>query len=358
MAGIGGGTSSGGGAGGLASSLLGFMGGPWGSLIGAGLNLFGQNKSMEYLKDTQSNLQNMPGMQGPANLSGQFGSSIDGQQAFNLPTQQMIGGLAGTMPGLLGGGMANPLLNLGLGGLSGAVGGASNAFNTNIGAMNQGSLGASGGLLQQGLSNLASAGDQSALYNQSLANQRAMYAPEQQRQQTQLFDAMAGKGLLGPKTDIESGNVMQRNYFDAQTRADQMMRDTAFGRAQTEASRLGQLGLGQIGQGLGAESQAFRQALGANTQAQQAALQNAQLYQNLYGMGGELFGQNYGLGLGGMDAMLGFNRFGLDAAAMPYQLQAGLLQGSGYHAEAQAALGQAMADQGGGFFSTLGGLFG
>jgi hypothetical protein len=353
-----GGGGGGGGLGGLASTALSFMSGPWGPLIGGALNLFGQNKSMDILKDTQDTLMNLPGMQGPSNLMGDFGSSVDGQQAFNQQTRNALSGLDATMPGLFGGQMANPLLQMGLGGLGSAVQGAQNAFNTNIGPMNAGSLGAAGGLMQQGLANMASAGDQSALYNQSLQNMREMYAPEQQRQQNQLFDALASKGLLGAKTDVSSGNTMQRNYFDAQAQADRGFQDAAFNRAQAEATRLGNLGMGQFGQGLGAEAQAFRQALGSNQAAQQAALQNAGLFQGLYGMGGDIFGQNYGLGLGGMDALLGMNRFGLDMAAMPYQLQADLLKGSGYHADAQAMLGKQMADSSGGFFSSLGGLFG
>jgi hypothetical protein len=327
-------------------------------VLGGALNLFGQNKSMEQMKKVYGDIKNLPGMQGPANLMGDFGSSVDGQQQFNPLTQSLMSLYGSTAPGMMTGQMANPLLQMGLGGMGNALSAANAANMYNVGPMNAGSLGISQGLFDQGMANLQRAGDVGGLRDEQLAMMREAYAPTAQKMRVDLSEDLYNMGLLGRKTDTQGSYGMQRAMLDAQNQADLGFQNAAFDRGMQQANYLQNLGMGQLGSGLGAESQAFRQALGSNQAKQNALNANLGLFSNLYGMGGELFGQNYGLGLEGMNTMNMFNRLGLDMAAMPYQLQAELLRGSGDHANAMANLGSQMASQKGGFFSSLGGMFG
>jgi hypothetical protein len=307
---------------------------------------------MEYYDKGIKNIQNLPGMQGPMNLGGAFGTSANGMFGFN---QQMGGanmGIGNSLGQLLGGGGFNQFGNLDLQGL---LSQADQGLQQQIGPMNQVSAGGAQQLFNQGIGNLGAANNWQGMYSDQLGIMRDMYAPQRQVEQNQMFDALYSKGLIGSRTATQGSNNIIDRFFDRQNQMDMGFQNTAFDRATAEATRRGNLGLAQTQQGFGAENQAFMQALSALTQNQDAGLKRLGAAQGLFGLGQDAYAQNYGLGLQGAETLLGYGNFGLNAAAMPYQLQAGLLGSSGMHAQ---ALGNIAIDQANSSAGFMGGLFG
>ena len=346
----------------LFSSLLGgggmggFLGGLGGlfkkgmPLLGGLGSLLGNQQAMKYFDQGRNDIQNLPGMQGPANLMGDFGSSVNGMFGFN-PTMSLANlGIGGTMGSLLAGQGGNQFGGIDLQGMLANLPG-----QQQLGAMNTLSGGQAGNLFGMGMQNMQAAGNQQGLYDQSLQVMRDAYAPQRQVEQNQLFDDLYSKGLLGAGTATQGQNNMLDRFFAQNAQADLGFQNQAFDRAMAQQNFLGNLGSQQVGQGFGAENQAWQQALGSLAQNQQFGLNRLQQAQGLFDIGQNAFAQNYGLGLQGAETLLGYGDFGLRGAAMPYQLQAGLLQGGGYHAQALADLAAAQADASSGF---LGGMFG
>jgi hypothetical protein len=342
--------SSGAGAGGIGGSIASFMGGPWGAMLGGLGGLFGGMQTQKMFDEGRQDIMGLPGMQGPSNLMGDFGTSIGGQFGFNNAMGNAQQLMQGTQQGLFQG--QNPFANVGV---MDQYQQAMQGMQTPMGAGNAIAAGGAGNLFGQGMQNLQAAGNTQGIYDQQLDLQRQAYAPQAQRERTAMFDDLFAKGLLGSGTNTGSQNSIVRQLTDSQSQADLGFQQQAFARAQQEAGRLGGLGMQQTGQGLGAENQAFQQAMGAGGFNQQQLLGRLGAAQSLFGQGQEQFAQNYGLGLQGAETMLGFGDFGLRGAAMPYQLQAGLLSGSGYHSQALAGLTEAQASANAGF---MGGLFG
>ena len=348
-----------GGGGGAASALGGILGmtNPWMMGINALGGLLGNNAAMEHLQTARNDILNLPGMQGPTGLGGSWGQvGANGQMQLGAGQQGALNMMSGQYGNLFGGGnagMFNPAINnLNIGNQAQNV---NNQLAQQMGAMNGISGMGAGGLFGMGMNNMMNAQNQQGLYNQSLDVMRQAAQPEQQRTQNRFMDQMYNMGLLGPNTNVQSGNGAARAMFDSFGQQDLGFQNQAFDRMANQQQFLGNMGMNQVGQGLGAEAQAFRQQLGALQQNQGAALQGLGAAQGLLGAQGNLFAQMFGLGQQGLETQLGFNDFGLRASAMPQQLQAQLLQGGGYHAGALANLGQGMADQSGGFFS---GMFG
>ena len=329
--------------------LGGLLSGGFGQMLGGLGSIFGNQKSMQYYDDAINNIKNLPGMQGPSNLLGDFGTSINGQFGFNPQmgaANQLIGSGLG---GLLSGQGSNQFGNIDLQGML-------NQFPTmSQEAMNTISGGAAPTLFDMGMANMQAAGNQQGLYDQQLSLLREAYAPQRQVEQNQLFDDLYSKGLIGQNTATQGQNNMLDRFFDRQNQQDLAFQNQAFDRALAQQTFLGNLGSGQVSQGLGAEGQSFNQTLGANQFNLGAATNRFNLAQGLFGLGQNAFAQNYGLGLQGAESLLGYGNFGLNAAAMPYQLQAGLLQGGGYHANALADIGINQASSSSSF---MGGLFG
>lgn len=335
---------------GVGGQIASFLGGPWGMMLGGIGSMFGNRQAQRQFEQGRSDIQKLPGMRGPSWLKGDFGTSSGAGFGFNQQmgaANQMIGS---NMAGLLG--YNNPYMNLDV--MSPYMA-AQQALSQQMDPMNQLSAGSAQGLFDQGFSNLQAAGDTSGIYNSQLDIMREAYAPQRQTEQNMLLDDLYSKGLLGANTATQGQSNILDRFFESGRQADLSFQQTAFDRAQAEANRLGNLGISQIGQGFGAEAQAYNQALGALAQNQQAGMNRLGAAQGLFGLGNELFNQRYGLGLQGAETLLGYGDFGLRGAAMPYQLQAGLLQGGGYHAQALAGLAGQQADATAGFF---GGLFG
>jgi hypothetical protein len=81
----------------------------------------------------------------------------------------------------------------------------------------------------------------------------------------------------------------------------------------------------------------------------------------LFGQGTDTFNQAFGQGINASQGQLGFGQFGLDASALPFELQAALLSGGGAHGKSLAGLYGQKAQAGGSLFGgigkALGGLF-
>ena len=370
---------------GFLSSALGFASGA--------LDLFGSSAGMRSYDTASKDIKSLPGMSGPQGVSGNFGSvNTQGQFAMDpqmLAMQQALG--MGGM-GFLGGGYANdPGLQQALmnNDIAGALGQANQALGVQQGASAFGGLGGlygslqgqvaggpqdvSGGLMgnlfAQGFGNQLAAGNQSAIFDQSLASQRAAAAPMFQRQQNQLQDQLFAKGLLG-QNSTATGDAF-RGMFEAQNQADLGFQNNAFGQAMQQQNFLANLGSSQIGQGqgflgqglsqynqnignmMGIEGLGFNQSLSANQFNTSQGMNRLAQAQGLLGFGGDLAASQYGIGLQGAQGMLGFGQFGLGAARSPFELQASLLGASGYHAQAlgDLAAGRGQAQEG--FFGGL-----
>ena len=372
--------------------LLSFI--PGASFLGPALSgltgLFGGAQGMKHLSQGAKDIKNLPGMkrQGIGGNFGQVSGSgqFMGSQGFN----QAQAGLQGLAPALTAGGLFNDQNFQNAfqsNDIAGALGQANQAFgaqqgNTAFGQMGQLSQqlgnqfgqdysgGLQGQLFGQGMQNQLAAGDQSALFNQSLATQRAAAAPELNRQQNQMFDKLHAKGLFGQQTTATGEAV--RGFQEAANSQDLGFQNNAFGQSQQMAQFLAGLGGQQMGQGQqflgqnigqmnqtaqlmqGLEGQAFGQNLQANQFNTSQGMNRLQSAQGLFGLGNDVFAQNNQLGQSAAQGLLGFGQFGLDAARSPQELQAQLLQGSGQHGDNLAMLAQSQADASSGFLGGIG----
>jgi hypothetical protein len=336
--------------------LGGFMSGPWGMALSGLGSLFGGSQSMGMFKEGINDINNMPGMQGPSNLSGNFGTSANGNFQMNpqmMAMQQMLGSQGMNLMGM----QSNPFLAGAQGqlGLGEAAGGLNSALSQQMDPMNALSSGQAQNLFNQGQANIAAGQDVSGLRDQQLAMMRESFAPEAQRRQVGMMDMLHSKGLLGGGTATAGQGGIVDNVFDSLNRADQGFQNESFGRGMQQSQFLSNLGLQQQQQGFGAEAQAFGQGLGALQQNQNAAMQRFGAAQGLFGMDQDLQAQRFGLGLQANEGMLGLGHFGLQAARSPFELQSSLLQGGGMHSQALSGLYGGMADANAGFFS---GMFG
>jgi len=370
--------------------------------------LFGARNDVNAARE---DIRNLPGMQGPPSLSGNFGTSEGGNFQLNPELQGLQTGVAGGAQNMLSGGQFNDprfqqafqnndiagafqsqqgLLNQQLG--NNVFGGGQQAFNTSTG-LAQGfanqvaggpqdfSGGLQQGLFNQGFQNQLAAGDQRALFDQSLAQQRAAFAPEAARQQQSVEQSLFSKGMLGAGS-TNTGDAF-RGLFEAQGAQDFAFQDRANDLAFQQQNFLGNLGSQQLGQGQnflgqnlgqfnqnvqnfqglqglaqGMEGQQFGQNLQALGHNQRAGQQRLADSLGLFQQGSDLFNQSFGLGLQGAGAGLDFGRFGLEGAGMPFNLQANLLEGSSGSAQALNQAGQNSASATGNLFSGVGSALG
>lgn len=325
-----------------------FLAGPaMGNILGGLGGIFGGAKEMQAYNDARKDIKGLPGMSGPVNVAGNFGSSRDGtfqMDAGLLAQQQMLGA---TGLGLLGGGMFNdPRLQAALGqnDIAGALGQSNAALQQMMPGTAYGNQQGLFNALQSGaLNNLGSFQD---TQNAELQAFRNAAQPEMQRQQNQLFTRAQAMGMGLPST-----GEMIRSQQTAFNEQDLGFQKEAFNRA---LQRQG-LGLQQGQQAMGMESQMFGQGLQALQQNQSAGMNRLNQAMGLFSGANDIFSKNYGLGLQGAQGALGFGDFGLRAAGLPYELQAELLSGSGYHAQALGGLAEGRGQAGGGFLSGLGG---
>ena len=384
------------GAGAIAGPLLGMLGG-----------LGGGAAQIAALNQGRDDIRGLPGMDGPTSLSGNFGhAGADGNFQMNqgmLNTQNMLGSQS---QGLMAGGLfnnpqfqqmfqnnnmagANAQANQAFGtqqGAQGFQGGLANVFGNQMGLGNQFSqataagpqdmFGGQGGQLRNaGMQNMLGAANQQGLQASELANMRAAAQPQQDRQFNKLQDRLFSMGMGGST----GGGAQMQGLFDSFGQQDMNFQNEAFNRANTRSNTMANQGNAMFGQGMGAnqanlnqfnqnaqfanmfnqgaqgaEGQQFGQQLGANQFNTSQGMNRINNAMNIFGQGNQVFGDQFGLGLQGASGQLDFGRFGLDAAAMPQQIQAGLLQGGGEHAAALQANAAAQADAQGGF---LGGLF-
>ena len=352
--------------------------------------LFGSQQGQKHLQSGVDNIQNLPGMQGPTGIGGNFGQVSAGGQFTMDPTMALGQAGLAQSTGLMGGGLFN---NAGFqqafnqNDISGALGQANQAFgaqqgNTAFGQMGQLSQqlgnqfgqdysgGLQGQLFGQGMANQAAAGNQSALFNQSLASQRAAAQPQFDRQSNRLQDQLFAKGLLG-QNSTATGEAF-RGLSEAQNSADLGFQNNAYQQAMQQQQFLAGLGGQQMGQGAGflgqnlgqmnntaqlmqgLEGQAFGQNLQANQFNTSQGMNRLQAAQGLFGQGQNIFSQNAELGQSAAQGLLGYGNLGLDAARSPQELQAALLQGSGQHGDNLSALAQQQADASSGFLGGIG----
>lgn len=348
-------SAAGGGLGGILGSAMSFIN-PLMPMLGGLGSIFGFGKQTKAYDEGREDILNLPGMSGPENLFGSWGASSGGGYTGSLQSEALRRTLGDVLPGLFQRNtnpqLAAAMQNLGLGD---AASGANNWLSQVIGPMNQNSLANMGALFGGGMGNLAAAGDSSGLQQQELDIMRQRFAPEAQRMQNQMFDRMGQMGLLGPKTDVASANSLVRGTQQALTDADFGFQQAAFDRGMQRQGFLANLGMGQLQQGMGMENQAWTQALGALNQNQNSAFQRLNMAKDLFSLDQDVYNQNFGMGIKGADMIRLFDTLGLDASAMPFELQARLLGSSGAHAGSLADIAKAKAESSGSFF---GGLFG
>jgi len=385
--------------------LLGATMGPLAGKVISGLGgLLGGKSQIDSLNDARNDIKGLPGMSGPQNVSGNFGTSAGG--VFNLDpglaalqTMQQQGG------GLMGGGLFNdPRLQAALGqnDIAGALGQSNQALGVQQGGQAFGGLGA---LFQQqqglagqfagataagpqdffggagaqlrsaGLQQQLTGGDQAGLQSQELAAMRSAAQPFQDRQFNQMQNRLHSMGMLGStgggqqleglfnsfgQQDLD----FQQEAFNRGAQRSQLMSEQGgqmFGQgAQALGQNLGQFNQGaqfanMFGQGAaGIEGQSFGQQLGANQFNTSQGMNRVNQAMGLFGQGADIFGQQFGLGLQSAAGALDFGRFGLDAAAMPSQLQAQLLDASGQHSAALGGLGSQRGSATSGFLGGVG----
>jgi len=198
----------------------------------------------------RADLQNLPGMQGPTGIGGNFGNvSAGGQFTGSQGFQDMQSAVQQGGQSMLGGGLFNdPRFQQAFqqNDIAGALGQANQGFGAQAGSSAFGGLpglnqqlmaqlgqdfsgGAGGALVNQGLINQQNAGDQKALFDQSLSAQRAAFAPEQARQQQALEQSLFSKGLLGAGSTATGEGF--RGLFEAQGAQDLAFQNNAFGQS-------------------------------------------------------------------------------------------------------------------------------
>ena len=342
--------------GGMAGALGSFFGGPWGTILGGIGSIFGGQKSLKEFDKGRSDILNLPGMDGPSQLGGMFGQYSGNNFLGNAGTAAAQDTLFGLTPQLLQGiGSADLTNALGQLQMGPAASSLNSVLQQQLGAMNEGSLAAAPGLFNQGFANLAAAGDSSALQQQQYDALMARAQPGRDRALNAMTTKLGNMGLLGPNTDVESSNALSRTLANEFGQQDLDFQREAFNQGLARQQFLGNLGMNQIGQGLGAEAQAFGQTAGALSQNQQSAMNRFTAATNLFGLDQDTYAKQYGMGIQGIEAQNIMNQFGLMAGRAPYELQAQLLSGGGQHADALWQLANAKANASSSFF---GGLFG
>lgn len=330
----------------------------------SGTNTSGQFTGNEAL------IQQLLGGAGASMLGGQTGFGTGGLNQF-LSQGLNIGNQFGQTAGLLNQQLGNTAFG-GLGGMAGTAGMLGNQFAGQLmGGPQDFSGGAMSGLLGGGMQNIGAAGNQDALRQQFLGSQRASAEGGINQAINRLQDRQFAQGRMGST----GGAQETQSFLDALAQQDLGFQNNAFGLAQSEAGRLGQLGLGQVGQGAGLlgqnlgqfnqagqmaqgfmglgaglEGQQFGQNLQSLGQNQSAGLQRLQSAQGLLGMGSDIFGGAQARGLGALD--LGSQR---QASLRDFML--GLRNAESDRIQAAGASSQALAGaQGGGTGGFLGGL--
>ena len=376
-------------------------------LVSGATSMLGGIKANQDVQQGRDDVLNLPGMEGPPKLGGNFGTTQDGQFQADAGMQAQQAQLGQGTQGMLSGGQGfnNQQFQSAYGNndlgqffssqqdqlgqqMGGSVfGGAGQQFNNSQGLSNAfagqvaaGPQDLSGGfqnsMFNQGFQNQQNAADQSALYNQSLSQQREAFAPEAQRQQNAVEQSLFNKGMLGAGSTA-TGEAF-RGLMEAQGAQDRAFQDNAFGRAFQQQQFLGNMGQQQMGMGsqlmgqnlgqfnqnvgnflntqqgaAGIEGQQFGQNLQANQFNNNAGQQRLQNSLGLFSQGNDMFNQSFGLGLQGAGQGMDMRRFGLDAASMPFQLQAGLLGAGGEHASALTAGASERAASTGGMFGGI-----
>lgn len=319
--------------------------------------------------------------------------SATGGQTFGVGNQDFSGGMQNQ---LFGQGMANQML----------AGNQSGLFNQSLNTQRQAAT--QGGLLDSAINKLQNrqfatgrlgttggAGETQsfldAVARQDLGFQNNAFGQAQQQQQL--------LAQLGGQQMNQAGNIFGQNlgqnlgisqFMNQQQLGQQGLRAEIglgqLGQGLGQQRFTGQLGLDQTAQGAGLlsqslgqfnnqaglasnfmnlaggfEGQGFGQNLQALQQNQSAGMQRLQSAQGLLGFGDSLFGSSFNRGLGATEGLLGIGGMGLEAAALPFQLQASLLGASGAHAGALSDMASASASARGGLFGgiadTIGGLF-
>ncbi len=330
-----------------------------GQALGGLGGLFGARSAQKALNQGRSDILNLPGMQGAGSIGGNFGTSSGGQFTFNPQFLGAQNALAANT-GLLGGGLFNdPGLQsaLGANNIAGALSQSDAALQQQIGGSAFGGLGGlfsnAAGLANQfggALSGTGFADTQAS----ELANLRNAAQPEQNRLFNKLQDRLFATGQLGST----GGGEQLRGLAEAFGQQDLNFQTEAFNRALNQrGQQLGAFqGLSQLGAGI--EGQAFNQGLQGLQQNQAAGMNRLNQAMGLLSGGADLFGQQFGLGLQSAGGLLDFGNFGLNAAALPQQLQAQLLGASGQHARALGEIATPRAEAGGGLFSGIGNALG
>jgi hypothetical protein len=390
----------GGGGGNLLGTAASFLGGPVGGIIGSLLGGLGGNAQLQQgIDQIQGNIAFNP-FQGNIGGAGSFGP-----QGFNPSgaLQQGASQLGGLQQQFAGGGFAG---NQGFqnalqqgGGINSAVNQANQAFGQqanpffnqsgfaqnmqnisglgNIFAQNAAagpqdlSGGAQGSLFQQGLGNLQQAGNVGGLIDQNLASSRALAQPGEQN----LVNQFANREFSATRGATTGAANRQFGLQNSLALADQQRVLSAQQFGQSEAQRLGQLGLGQIGQGSGllgqnlqgfgqqgqlanqfaqlglqGEGQGFGQnlqSLGFNSQQGQGRVQQAL---GLLGFGQNALEGSAGASSGLFNSQLGLGELGVQGQTGFLNAEANRIGATGL---SNQAIAQLSADQGG----LLGGLF-
>lgn len=263
-------------------------------------HIFGFMRSQNQLSNTQQRLQNMAD-QNPYNASGSFGSGyFSGNQFFGSedPTSAMFRQLMGEQGGdMMQGGMFNdPRFQQAFQGndMAGAMNQAQGGLQQMMGPNAFGNFGNQvNSMFNMGQQNLAQAGDQQGMMQQSLDAQRAMAAPFEEQARNNFFNTEFGKtmGATSGATDRfgSFGDQMMRNDQNRIMGAQQL--------GQQQQQHLGNLGMQQMGQGFAGENQGFLQMLQSLQQNQSAGQQRLGNAMGMFGLGRDTQQQQFGMGM-------------------------------------------------------------
>ena len=322
--------------------------------LGANNQLSGARHWMQ--NQAQFNPTDVNGPFGSANYNnGQWGI---GEDSSSAALRTLLG--QGGQYNLMGGMFQNPNLQNALSGvnLGGEYGYAQNA----AGAMQPGT--AFGGVFGNGMlanqlygsgaQNLANAGNVGGLIQQNLDASRNLAAPYEQQATNQFFN----REFMNTRGATSGANERQQNMFTGLLNADQQRILNAQQLGQQQQQYLGGLGMQQIGQGLGAESQGFQQMLGANQFNMSAGQQRLQNAMNMFGFGNNIYNQSYGLGLQSQNALLNQNQFWQNMILGLNNAEANRIGSAGQFSQGYGGLAQAQGGLLGGLGSAVGGLFG
>lgn len=289
--------------------------GMFSSILGAGLDMFGQIDSNRQAGNARDYIREQ-GTFNPKDLGGAFGQSSfgeDGNGTFTeTPQMQAIRASMGQGANqfLQGGQFNNQQFQdaFNNNNMQGAFTGAQGALGQNMNSGQFATQGMAGGLMGMGMGNLMNAGNQQGLMDQRLANTTAMA----QQGENQLVNRFNNQEFMKTRGATTGAGERQQGLQNQLLQANNARVQDAQNFGQQQSNFLSQLGGQQMGMGFNENQSNFMRQLQGLQQNQSAGNQRLQNSMSLFGLGADTQQSAFNTGVGGQTGLLNQNQFGRD----------------------------------------------